>query len=196
MRILLNQDWTNYYRLTKDRPPHPRLLRAVEYLGHTGQALDLGCGIRADTRYLVSQGFHVTAVDREVTALKSLANLPQGSVKCVLSSFEEFSFAPYDLINAHFSLPFIKPEQFADVFVRLKAALRPGGIFVGQFFGIRDSWNIPENQMTFFTHQEVIERLAALEILEFEEEEQDGVTTEGITKHWHIYHILVRKPCP
>jgi tellurite methyltransferase len=196
MRTLLNRDWTNYYRLTKDRPPHSRLLRAVEYLGCTGEALDLGCGIRADTRYLVTQGFHVTAVDREATALKSLADLPQGSVECVLSSFEEFSFAIYDLINAHFALPFIKPEQFTTFFVRLKAAIRPGGIFVGQFLGVRDSWNIPENQMTFFTHKEAIEQLAALEILEFEEEEQDGVAAEGTTKHWHIYHILVRKPCP
>jgi len=28
----------------------------------------------------------------------------------------------------------------------------------------------------------------------FEEEEDDGVTPRGNTKHWHIFHIVTRKP--
>jgi SAM-dependent methyltransferase len=190
---MLNRDWNNFYRLTKDQPPHGRLLEAVERLGRTGEALDLGCGTRSDTGFLVAQGFHVTAVDREAAALESLADLPHEKIERVQSSFEDFSFARYDLINAHYALPFIKPDLFGAVFTRLKGALRPGGIFVGQFFGVQDSWNTAENQMTFFTCEEALNQLAPLEVLEFEEEAQEGLTAEGVPKYWHIFHILARK---
>lgn len=190
---MLDRDWNNFYRLTKDQPTHVRLLQAIEQLGRTGEALDLGCGIRSDTRYLIAQGFHVTAVDREAAALESLADIPCEKIERVQSSFEDFTFACYDLINAHYALPFIKPDQFGAVFTRLKDALKPGGIFVGQFFGAQDSWNTVGSQMTFFTREEALEQLAALEILEFEEEAHDGLTAEGTPKYWHIFHMLARK---
>jgi tellurite methyltransferase len=29
---------------------------------------------------------------------------------------------------------------------------------------------------------------------EFEEEDEDGATALGTQKHWHVYHIVARKP--
>ena len=99
----------------------------------------------------------------------------------------------YDLINAHFALPFTHNEQFSAVFARLKAALKPGGVFVGQFFGVNDTWNTSETTMTFFTREQAHTRLAGLELVEFEEEDQDGTTARGDFKHWHVYHIVARQ---
>lgn len=187
-------NWEEFSHITKNNPPWPRLVRAVSLLGHTGEALDLGCGGGRDTRYLLAHGFQVTAVDNEAASLAALADLPREHLHLVQSTFEDFSFTSYDLINAHFALPFTQKEQFSAVFARLKAALKPGGIFVGQFFGINDTWNTPETTMTFFTREQAHTQLAGLEIVEFEEEDRDGTTARGDAKHWHVYHIVARHP--
>lgn len=186
--------WSTFYTATKNNPPRRRLLRAMALLGRCGEALDLGCGAGRDTRHLVDQGFLVTAVDREALSLEMLADLPASRLYRVQSDFKQFSFGQYDLIVAHFALPFIEQEEFSRVFERLKAALKPGAIFTGQFFGIKDSWNTPDTRMTFFTSQQAQEQLEGLEILTFEEEERDAIATDGMPKHWHVYHIIARKP--
>lgn len=186
--------WSNFYHITRNSPPWPRLVRAVALLGHTGEALDLGCGAGRDTRYLLEQGFTVTAVDREAASLAKLADLPTEHLRLVQSAFEDFTFGEYDLINAHFALPFMRPDLFALVLARLKASLKPGGIFVGQFFGAHDTWNTAENAMTFFTHEEAEDQLKGLEVVEFEEEDRDGATADGTPKHWHVFHIIARQP--
>ncbi len=186
-------NWEEFYHITKNHSPWQRLVRAVSLLGRTGEALDLGCGGGRDTRYLLAHGFQVTAVDNEAASLAALADLPGEHLHLVQSTFEDFAFTNYDLINAHFALPYTHKEQFSAVFARLKAALKPGGIFVGQFFGINDTWNTPETTMTFFTREQVHTQLAGLEIVEFEEEDQDGTTARGDLKHWHVYHIIARQ---
>ena len=102
----MRKSWDHFYRLTHDKPPSEGLVKAVSLLGHTGEALDLGCGAGRDTRYLLAQGFQVTAVDREATALAVLAEQSTPHLYLVQSAFEDFPFAHYDLVNAHFALPF------------------------------------------------------------------------------------------
>lgn len=187
-------NWEEFSHITKNSPPWPRLVSAVSLLGRTGEALDLGCGGGRDTRYLLAHGFRVTAVDNEAASLAALADLPGERLHLVQSTFEDFSFTSYDLVNAHFALPFTHKEQFSAVFARLKAALKPGGIFVGQFFGVNDTWNTPETTMTFLTHEQAHAQLAGLEIVDFEEEDRDGTTACGDAKHWHVYHIIARQP--
>lgn len=189
-----NINWEEFYRITKDHPAWPRLVKAVALLSQAGKALDLGCGAGRDTRYLLAHGFAVTAVDREAASLALLNDLPTEHLRLVQSTFESFTFEHYHLINAHFALPFTAKEHFSEVFARLKAALLPGGIFVGQFFGTNDTWNTPETSMTFLTREQVLNQLTGLEILELDEEDQDGTTANGSPKHWHVYHIIARKP--
>lgn len=189
----MRESWDLFYELTKDKPPSTGLVKAIALLGHIGRALDFGCGAGRDTRYLLMQGFQVTAVDCEANSLAALAQFPSKRLRLVQSTFEDFTFSNYDLINAHFSLPFIRREQFSAVFTRLKTSLKPRGIFVGQFFGIHDSWNVSANHMTFFTRDQALGELADLEMVTFEEEDTDGITAEGTAKHWHIYHIIARQ---
>jgi SAM-dependent methyltransferase len=193
MHSLKEFEWKNFYNLTKDRPPWPRLVEAVSVLALQRDALDLGCGAGRDTRFLLEQGFMVTAVDSDPHAVALLGEFPQEHLKIVHSSIEAFHFDEYDLVNAHFSLPFMPPEMFHQVFSRIIEALRVQGIFVGQFFGEHDEWNTPGNQMTFLTREQAEEMLIGLTVLEFEEEDIDSHVADGTPKHWHVFHIIAQK---
>jgi SAM-dependent methyltransferase len=189
-------NWGRFYGFTKNSPPWPLLIRAAALAPKGGRALDLGAGAGRDTRYLLEHGFQVTAVDAEPGAAALLATLPPDHLQVVQSSFEDFAFATYDLISAQFALPFMPKERFATVFERLKAALAPGGVFAGQFFGVHDQWNTPDRAMTFLTRAEVEDLLSDLEVIELTEEDADGQVADGSPKHWHIFHILARRPSP
>src|SRR5579863_6819789 len=99
-------DWDRFYGFTQTSPPWPLLMRAAALAPKHGRALDLGAGAGRDTRYLLEQGFDVTAVDAEPGAVVLLAALPSERLHVVRSTFEDFAFATYDLISAQFALPF------------------------------------------------------------------------------------------
>jgi tellurite methyltransferase len=187
--------WSDFARVTKDNPPWPLLEKAVSLLGRTGYALDLGSGGGRDTRYLLASGWHVTAVDREPYAIALLAEHPHERLKAVQSTFEDFVYEheKYDIVSAQFTLPFISRSRFNDVFDRIKGSIKAGGIFTGQFFGIHDEWNKPENDMTFLTRQEVDDLLSDMEVIEIREEERMGGTAAGTEKYWHVFHVIAQK---
>jgi tellurite methyltransferase len=187
-------DWGSFYTFTQNSPPWPLLIRASALAPRNGQALDLGAGAGRDTRYLLEQGFEVTAVDADPRAAALLSALSETYLHVVQSSFEDFTFATYDLISAQFALPFVPKSRFAEVFTRIKAALSPSGVFVGQFFGINDQWNTPDRNMTFLTRAEALDLIRDLETIEFTEEDADGHIADGSPKHWHVFHILGRRP--
>jgi SAM-dependent methyltransferase len=189
-------NWGRFYGFTKDSPPWPLLIRAAALAPKGGRALDLGAGAGRDTRYLLEHGFQVTAVDAEPGAAALLATLPPDHLQVVQSSFEDFAFATYDLISAQFALPFMPRDRFATMFGRLKAALAPGGVFAGQFFGVHDEYNNTERVMTFLTRAEAEDLLSDLEVIELTEEDADGHKADGSPKHWHVFHILARRPSP
>ena len=191
----MQPNWSDFYNVTRDREHWPLVERADLLLGSKGNALDLGCGAGRDTRYLLSQGWHVTAVDKEPEAIEMLAGLPQERLEAIQSSIEDFDYAPerYDLISAQYSLPFVPRNHLVDAFTRIKEALRPGGIFTGQFFGPHDEWNQPGSDLSFVTQAEVDDLLSGMEVLEMTEEDKVGTMATGGTKHWHVFHVLARK---
>jgi tellurite methyltransferase len=187
-------NWSEFYKHTSGSPPWSRLMRAVSYVPRKEYALDLGCGAGRDTRYLLEQGFDVTAVDSDANAMAILATLPhQERLHAVQSSFADFTFGTYDLINAQFALPFTGKRRFSKLFESVKQALLAGGIFTGQFFGVHDEWNVPEQDIAFVTREQAEEMLRGFALIEFNEEDVDGHTADGAPKHWHVFNILARK---
>jgi tellurite methyltransferase len=177
-------------------PPRPLLMRAAELAAAKDHALDAGAGALNATKYLLSAGFaHVTALDSAPASEKAAEELPPDRVTFVLSRFEDFTYPlnAYDLVNAEFSLPFIRRDDFAAVFARLLGAVKPGGLFTGQLFGLNDSWNTPESGMNFHARDAVERLLGGWDIVELEEEDHPGKTKLGEPKHWHIFHILARR---
>src|SRR5437763_6468030 len=167
-------------------------MQAFAHCVRRTDALDLGCGAGRDTRRLLQQGFRVTAVDQNPDAFLYLRDIPQERLMLVQSSFETFPFETYDLINAQWSLPFIQNDLFEDTLGKIKQALRPSGIFTGQFFGVHDTWNTLGTMMTFCTREQAQWSLHDLNIITFWEEDEDGETALGEPKHWHVFHFIAR----
>ena len=90
-------------------------------------------------------------------------------------------------------MPLCEPQAFHDLWARIREGLPPGGRFSGQWYGPRDSW-ADRPGITFLHREEALARLEGLDLEMFEEEESDGVTPRGKSKHWHIFHIVARKP--
>lgn len=184
-----------YYRIAGAGPPRPTLLAAVEAFGREGRAgldaVDLGCGIGRDTLPLLAYGWRVTAIDRDALALAELRRRagPTDRLDTMSGRFEDVAIPACDLLNSSFALPLCAPERFADLWCRIRAALRPGSRFAGQLYGPRDSWAARPG-ITIHTRAEVEALLDGLSIERLDEEQSDAVTQHGKGKHWHIWHVV------
>jgi hypothetical protein len=72
-------------------------------------------------------------------------------------------------------------------------ALSSGGRISCQLYGNRDSW-VTNPGITFFDRSAIDTLLKPLDVEYFREEEEDSRTPRGRLKHWHIYHLVVRRP--
>ena len=186
-----------YIEARRFDPPRPLLRRAAELTAGRDHALDAGAGALNATKYLLSAGFeHVTAFDSSPASQNVAAELASEAVTFVLSRYEDFPYpdAGFDLVNAEFSLPFVRSDAIAAVLAGLMGATRPGGILTGQLFGLNDSWNVSGSGMNFHTRADVEGLLHGWTLIEFDEEDHPGTTKLGEPKHWHIFHILARRP--
>lgn len=116
-------DWENYFKNTKSYPPAPLLVKAMEYVKVKNKAIDIGGGgTLKDTKYLLSQGFETTIIDKEKAVEDSVQNIKSNKLKFFLTDFSDFDFPQneYDVATAIYSLPFIHSSKFADVFEGIK----------------------------------------------------------------------------
>lgn len=193
-------DWADYYRKTGERPPRATLLFALDRFGREPtprQAVDLGCGSGRDTVEMLRRRWRVLAIDAEPAAIAQLRARSQIAADAPLetrvSRFEDTSWPDADLVNSSFALPLCPPARFPDLWARIVGSLRPGGRFAGQLYGPRDSW-YGRSGMTFHDRSAVEALVADLDIEMLNEEEDDSTTPRGEAKHWHIFHIVVRRP--
>jgi tellurite methyltransferase len=192
--------WAAYYDKLRDRPPRRTLLAALDRFGTTPSgalALDLGCGDGREAIEMLRRGWGVVAVDAEPEALRQLQARPlppDADVTPVIARLEEVPIPLGTLlVNSSFAMPLCEPQAFQELWARIRKALPSGGRFSGQWYGPRDSW-VGRPGMTFVSHAEALTMLEGLDVEMFEEEESDGVTPRGTAKHWHIFHIVARKP--
>lgn len=186
--------WDEYFASTRDLPLHPQYRALEPHLPSTGDVLELGCGVGTGARWLAARGLDVLAVDAlpeaiaEATAFPSPPNL---AYRCGYMQALDLPPASFDVVVASFCLFFLSEDDFEAFWPRLVASLRPGGVFMGQFLGARDTWAADYlNQ----TRPEVEALLAPFEVLQLEEVERDGRTSQGTEKHWHIFHAIAKIP--
>lgn len=192
--------WAEYYQKLRDRPPRRTLLAALnrfEPKPPDALVIDLGCGDGRDVIEMLRRNWRVIGVDAEPEALRRLEErpLPDGcELTTVNARLEEVPIPlGIHLVNSSFAMPLCEPAGFLQAWMRIREALPSGGRFSGQWYGRRDSW-VGRPGMTFLERDEALAHLDGLDLEMFEEEEDDGVTPRGNAKHWHIFHIVARKP--
>lgn len=190
--------WGEYIEKTRDSLPRPSLVEAIKLVKAKNRALDLGSGPMNDVRYLVSVGFdHITAVDSNQVPEDVLVEFPEEKVSFVLKPFDSFNFPEdtYDLVNAQYSLSYNSPETFNELMKSIQRSLKVGGLFVGQFYGIRDYRAENERSMTFLKRAEAEDLLAGYRIASFIEKELDTKTVMSGEKleHCHFFEFTVVK---
>jgi SAM-dependent methyltransferase len=192
-------NWPYYLAKTPNNQPRRLLLKALELVTSKDAALDLGAGALNDSKHLLKIGFNsVLAIDREMIPEEVIklewAKDKAGRFIFDLKSIEDFVFpaAAFNLINAQFVLPFLDAKALPRILENIKAALRPNGIFAGQFFGPRDSWKDKLN-VTVYSDAQCREFLDGLDLIYFQETEHDGPSALGEDKHWHLYNFIARR---
>lgn len=189
-----------YFEITRSYGPSETLVGAIQHTQGREAALDLGSGSGRDTIFLLGAGFDkVDAVDSHPEAARFIELLPEDSrhhLEFHQTTFDDFDFGieVYDVMNAQNSLAFNPRDTFEEMFGRLKASLRPGGIFVGNFFGDRDEWNTSADSRIYLTKGQVAALFSDMEMLAFEEvDDPEGVTARGTKKHWHRFYVVAQR---
>lgn len=195
-------DWTEYYEATGDEP-RSTLLEALERFDDEEPrqrfAVDLGCGTGRDTLELLRRGWRVLALDGTAEAIERLRARPDLSgrerrrLETRVVRFEDADWPAADLVNSSFALPFCPPEAFPALWRRIERSLRGGGRFSGHLFGDRDGWS-DQDDLSFHTRAKLDELLAGFQVERLEEVEEDGLTATGKPKHWHLFHVVARRP--
>ena len=195
-------DWPAYYRHTLGREPRPLFVRGLAAAAATGlrpgRAIDVGFGDGTETLSLLDAGWQVLAIDPTEAAAAGLRSRvsPMAAnrleIRTVPADVE--SLPPFDLLYAGFALSFIAPGAFPAFWSGVRRQLRPGGLLVVNVFGDRDSW-VVDPAMTFADRATVDALFDGLEVIEIVEEDADGEAFSG-PKHWHVFHVIARRPIP
>jgi SAM-dependent methyltransferase len=194
-------DWIGYYDEQGEREPRDLLLEVLatfERDGRTGVGVDLGCGQGVDTAEMLRRGWQVTAIDATEEGIRRLRRrIPEdhaSRLRSVVTPMQDVEIPSADLVYASFSLPYCPPELFPRLWSDLRAAIRPDGRFAGELFGDRDTWAATERDMAFFDIGSARELFDGMEIESFEEEESEDEGWGDEIKHWHVFHVIARRP--
>lgn len=194
------QSWSEYFELSKNRPPNALLENALRLVVERREALDLGAGSLKDSKFILSMGFQkVTAIDADPACKKYRSGLPTKILSIQIKPFEKLSIRKnhYDFISAQFSLPFTRPPYLPALIEQICNGLTPCGIFCAQFFGPQDSWARTEKNMTFLSGAQIKKLLEPLDTIFFKERKFSGTTIDGQKKKWHLFEVIMLKPpCP
>lgn len=104
------------------------------------EILDLGCGIGADTLYLLERGYDVLSCDFYNEALKSIQDNIPNSKTLYLDMMKDFPIEDntYSLIIADLSLHYFDNETTIHIMKEIKRILKKDGILLSRVASVND----------------------------------------------------------
>ena len=149
-----------------------------------------------ETRELLRQGWNVLAIDAQPSAVELLQTRVEPShihrLDIRIGSVADMELPSADFIWAGLSLPFVNPQVFPVVWSAIVKALKPGGRFAGDFFGVRDEWR-NEADMTFHTSKNLRELFRPLRLEYFMSELGLRPTATLGLKQSHAFAAIVSR---
>jgi SAM-dependent methyltransferase len=183
-----------YAELSKDMKPASLVVRATKIAKLGGQALDIGGGSLRNSKFLLEQGFSVTAIDKDPIMVEGTSDIGNDNLHVKVTDFVDFKYeeGKYDFIISINSLPFLSKDVLLELIPKIKNALTTEGILCVTLFGERDEWSSNEH-MAFFSRDEVEKLFSDMHTIMFVEEEFDGDTIQGEPKHWHVFKLIAKR---
>lgn len=140
----------------------------LPHLPSNAEILDVGCGSGRDSKFFLSLGHSVTAIDVTEEFCK-LASTYIGQDVLLQNVLELNYTEEFDAIWACASLLHIEPNHLEQAFTNLKNALRPNGILYtsfkyGTFSGIRNGRYFTD--MTEESFSNLVTRIGDLKIID------------------------------
>jgi len=117
--------------------PSSLVVDFVESVKSPGRALDLGCGIGANSKILLDKRWEVIGVDKSPEVLEEYNKTFRGAAgsSSILADISTLDLPhSMDLIVASDVLPYVSPDRLIPLISKIHAALRPGGRFIGTLF--------------------------------------------------------------
>ena len=185
-----------YYENTKNSPPHFLVEKFINMNIKPKTAIDLGCGAGRDTIYLIQNNWKVLSIDKENTKQIIENKLRKDELKNFefdVQSFENIHLEKTYLLVSNFSIPFCNKTYFNEFWNKIVNCIFKNGYFVGNFFGLNDSWANTKKQMVFLSKEQVLNLFKDFEIIYFDEVQKDGYTAIGKMKYWEIYNVIAKK---
>lgn len=110
-------------------------------------AIDLGCGIGQDTKWLLDKGFDVVSCDFSDRALNKLKEIMPNSKTMQIDIKEKLPFKnnSIGLINANLSIHYFSMENTIKIFNEIRRVLKLNGLFVGRVNSDKNEGYIQEN---------------------------------------------------
>ena len=191
------QNWRKFYEKALSRPHSKRTELAIK-LNQSGVtvAVDCGCGTGSDIDYLEQQRYQVYGFDVNPDSIKICRDRfkTKPLVDITKSSFELYDYPHSGVVIANSSLFFADPTHFNRAWEKVEKSIEIGGVFAGDFMGVKDSWASNFRQPTTpLSEQQVRALFVNFEIIRFIERDEISETTIGILKHWHTYSVVAVK---
>ncbi len=154
-----------YFEYTVHADMSDNYRRFLKYLPEKSYILDAGCGSGRDSRYFLTHGYRVKAIDgsRELCILAS-EYIGQEVVNIRFSDIDYIN--EFDGIWANASLLHVDKNSIESIIIRMGKALKPDGIFYASFkYG--DSERVQDERYYNDMNEEQLRKLfSAFEILE------------------------------
>jgi SAM-dependent methyltransferase len=160
------------------QPPSPWVQRWTPLIqgaaGAAPRVLDLACGHGRHTRWLASQGCHVTALDRDAAALASLQELSTdpgtGTHPRVDTLLADVENGPWPLEGQQFDAVVVTHYLWRALWPVLLNAVRPGGVLIYETFATgNETVGKPSRPDFLLRHGELLEVCAGWCVVAFED---------------------------
>lgn len=120
------------YAARDRRPENPELTAFLARLATGSHVLDLGCGGGQDALSIKNAGFAVAALDGSPELAAEAQKRLSLPVRVLL--FEDLADVEiFDAVWANASLLHVPKPALANIFTRIRRALKPGGLFYASF---------------------------------------------------------------
>ncbi len=135
--------WDNWAKKRANVPVYDNWLDDYNVILNSNRSveiLDFGCGIGADTLYLIERGFNVLSCDFSQEALRSIReHIPNSKTK-YLDMLEKFPFhdESYSLIIADLSLHYFDNDTTIHIMNEIRRILKRNGILLARVASIND----------------------------------------------------------